>query len=193
MKELGWQLDRNKYGFLLLFLVFGGMLGPIFVIIGEDTMTEAVYRVGMLFIGLAAFSLYAERQGMLIRKNYGSSFYRSMADGLEKERKRWLVLDVFFCVLSIFGFVAYKCIGELVMSGKNGNIVFCVLLAYLAGSHLFVKHPVGQIVIIILALVFLGLSHMLIVPVWGVGIAVVVFLCCEVFFYKRLKRLWEEE
>ncbi len=193
MKELGWQLNRNKYTFLLTFLVFGAMLGPIFVILGDDTVTEATYRVGMLFIGLAAFSLYTERQGMLIRKNYGASFYRSMADGFEKERKRWLVLDMFFGVLSVFGFVAYKCIGELVMSGRNGNTVFCVLLVYLAGSHLFVKHPVGQILITILALAFLGMSNMLIVPSWGIGIAVVVFLGCEVFFYKRLKRLWKEE
>lgn len=193
MKELGWQLNRNKYMFLLTFLVFGAILGSIFVIFGEDTVTEAVYRIAVLFVGICALTLYGERQGILRRKNCGASFYRSMANGLEKERKRWLVLDSFVCLFGVVVFAAYKCIGELIQGGFNGNAVFCVLLVYLAGNHLFVKHPVGLICITMLALVLVGMSHLVTVPVWGVGIAVVVFVCCEVIFFKSLKMLWVEE
>lgn len=193
MKELGWQLNRNKYTFLLTFLVFGAMLGPIFVILGDDTVTEAVYRIVMLFVGICAMTLYGERQGILRRKNYGASFYRSMTNGLEKERKRWLVLDTFLCVLGVVVFATYKCIGELIQGGFNGNAVICILLLYLAGNHLFVKHPIGMICITMFALVFLGMSHLVTVPIWGVGIAWVVFICCEAIFFKSLKKLWEEE
>ena len=192
MRELRWQLRRNKVAFLLLTVVIGGSLFPLFRITGGDSLWEATYRILFLALGIEVLLLYKERASVLVERYGGGSFYRSMPDSLKKERKRWIILDTFVLSIATFLYLVHVTVGY-VAECKNGDLVLIAFLAYFLSFHLFTKHPYVIAGIIGSSMLLLGFSAKLPVPFWGVMISALAVAAGEVWFYGRIGRFWREE
>lgn len=189
MRELGWQLNRNKMIFLLLAILIGGSLFPLFRIAGDDSLWEAAYRILFLSLGIEVMLLYKERVLILGDRYGGGSFYRSMPDSLKKEKKRWLTLDVFVLTIAVFLYLVYVTIGYFT-DCKNGNLVLVAFFVYFLGYHLFANHPYVIAGITGSVMLLLGFSAKLPVPFWGVVVGAVAVVVGEVWFYGRMGRFW---
>ena len=192
MRELRWQLRKNMVAFLLLVLVIGGSLFPLFRITGGDSLWEATYRILFLSLGIEVMLLYKDRASVLGERYGGGSFYRSMPDSLKKEKKRWFILDIFILATAAFLYLVYVTIGYFT-DCKNGNLVLITFLAYFLSFHLFTKHPYVIVGITGSSMLLLGFSAKLPVPFWGIIISAVVVVAGEAWFYGRIGRLWREE
>ncbi len=192
MRELGWQLRRNKVAFLMLVILIGGSLFPLFLITGGDSLWDATYRILFLSLGIAVMLLYKERALILGERYGGGSFYRSMPDSLKKEKKRWFTLDIFVLVTAVLLYQVHVII-RYFTDCKNGNLVFIAFLVYFLSYHLFTKHPYVIAGITGSSMLLFGFSAKLPVPFWGVLISAVVVVAGEAWFYGRIGRLWCEE
>lgn len=193
MKELLWQLKKDKWVYLILMLLFGGCLIPFFVIVSEDNVPEAVYRLLIMFLGMCALFLYGERGRILRKKEPGAAFYHSMPESLKKERKRLLVLDVFFFATATVVFLLYRAVCVLVSDCFDGRGIYVGLLLYLVCMQLLARHPYLILCVTMLSLVMLGMGNAFTLPLWAVAAGVVICVTGMLLHYHRLEKIWTEE
>lgn len=193
MKELWWQISKNKGYYLLSLIVFGGCLVPFFILVGGDSLTEAGYRMLMFFIGMSALWLYQERGNVLKRKMPGSAFYHSMPEGLKKEKRRVLMLDAFSLGAATVVFLGYKIVGAFVKDCFDGGFIYVALLLYLACVQLLTNRLYLLVGVTVVALLLVGGGALITLPFVGVVIGIALGTAGMAWHYHRMEEMWNKE
>ncbi len=193
MKELWWQISKNKGYYILSLIVFGGCLVPFFILVGGDSVIEACYRMVMFFIGMSALWIFQERAGILKQKTPGWAFYHSMPEGAKKEKSRVLILDAFFLTSATAVFLLYKVIGAFAKDCFDGGFIYAALLLYVAAVQLLAHHPYLLLCVTVVALILVGGGALITLPFVGVVIGIALGTAGMACYYHRLDAMWNKE
>lgn len=193
MKELGWSLWKQRWAVLIFAVTAVIWIGMIFQVTDGYSVFELCYRFAFVLLQILYLILQRERFRVVLRKEGVHKFYRSMPHAWEKERNRFLRLDLFcFGMLTVLLIPGIMCRNEFVEWQMPFALVVFFLI-YMPSSRIIACVPyVWWLTDLVFAAMFLLMPALDISPLLCGGTAVV-FGGIQVLLYGFVRKLWDTE
>lgn len=193
MRELCWSLWKRSWELLVFEATAVICMWMIYRVTDGYSVFEMCYRTAFVLLQILFLIMQRERFRVVLRKEGGHRFYRSMPHAWEKERKRFIRLDLFCLGLLTVLLITGSIFRNEFSDWRMPFALAVMFLIYMPSSRIVACVPyVWWMLDIVFAPMFLLMPSMDISPLLCGGTAVVVGVI-QVLLYGFVRKLWDTE